>query len=484
VELGNFLSPIMRRWWWVLCVATLLAGLAGHVVVRQLPAEYEARTRLLVGPNITDVDTLRASGQLARTYAELVTSQSVLEATSARLGLASTPASLTEAIRPTADGATRLLIIRVRNADPERAAAIANELAAQLGELAAGSSDRPDGLVTVIDPAIPGSPVGTSDMLVALLAAVAGLSLTFIVILVTEHFSESLGSDTDIARHGGLDVLCTVKTSAGPLSRTFPGSFDPARLRGEGHRVLAAKIEMSARAWNGRGGEEEARSDRSIRTIVVLGATGSGSTGAVAVSLASSLAEYGRRVVLIDADHRGAQVSTLLGMRNEPGLAEALAAPGSAAVQAERLAETTVLSHGLAVVPAGRRGITVSLAPLTVPNLVDRLLDDADVAVISADAPDRSPTALVWAGHADATVLAANRTRTRRQDLMSAIDSLRLVRASALGIVVTKGRGLRRWAAWRERTSAGDSDAPASPWDDEHALDLVGSSSRPLPPSR
>ncbi len=100
---------------------------------------YEAEARLLVGPFNTDLNTQRASGQLALTYGELVTSRPMLESVIAELGLTTAVDDLRETVASSPNDVTRILTIRVQDADPAQAAAIANALAAATEELASGN---------------------------------------------------------------------------------------------------------------------------------------------------------------------------------------------------------------------------------------------------------------------------------------------------------------------------------------------------------
>jgi uncharacterized protein involved in exopolysaccharide biosynthesis len=97
VELTGYFA-IVRRWWWTLLVATWIAGLSGYLLASQLPKVYEAEVRLLVGPINTDINTQRAAGQLAQTYAELITSGPVVETVIRDLGLKMDVADLQAAI--------------------------------------------------------------------------------------------------------------------------------------------------------------------------------------------------------------------------------------------------------------------------------------------------------------------------------------------------------------------------------------------------
>ena len=60
LELSGYLATA-RRWWWTLLVATWIAGLAGYLVATRIPATYEARSLMLVGPVGGDLNTLRGT---------------------------------------------------------------------------------------------------------------------------------------------------------------------------------------------------------------------------------------------------------------------------------------------------------------------------------------------------------------------------------------------------------------------------------------
>ena len=153
MELSGYLA-VARRWWWTLLVATWVAAVSGYVVASQIPPTYESRVQLLVGPYNTDSDTLRAAGQLVQTYAELVTTQPLLESAiaevSADIDVGNLDAGdLDSATRVTADETTRFLAIRVQDTVPERAAALANGLAEEISLLASRGTSRPEGQLPI-----------------------------------------------------------------------------------------------------------------------------------------------------------------------------------------------------------------------------------------------------------------------------------------------------------------------------------------------
>jgi succinoglycan biosynthesis transport protein ExoP len=130
MELSAFFTPL-RRWWWLLLAATLIAIASSYLYVRDQPALYEARTTLLIGrafedPNPTS-NELTLGQQLATTYADLAQRQPVRLQTMAALGLEALPEYNARALP---NG--QLLEIAVIDTDPQRAMAVANELARQL----------------------------------------------------------------------------------------------------------------------------------------------------------------------------------------------------------------------------------------------------------------------------------------------------------------------------------------------------------------
>src|SRR5215208_1836330 len=125
----------VRRWWWMLVVGALAAGVIANVVASRMQPTYAADARLLVGPINADKDTLLASGQLARTYAELATSRPVLESAITDSGVPTTVRRLTEDVTTTSNDVNRIVTISVEDAGPAAAAALANAIATRLRDL-------------------------------------------------------------------------------------------------------------------------------------------------------------------------------------------------------------------------------------------------------------------------------------------------------------------------------------------------------------
>ncbi len=130
MELSRYIG-VIRRWWWLLAAATVLAAVSSYVAVSQQPPTYEARTVLMLGRTIEDPNPsgteLNLGQQLAAIYADLANMRAVRQETMAALGLDWLPQYRA---RPLPN--SQLIEITVSDTSPERAQAVANELANQL----------------------------------------------------------------------------------------------------------------------------------------------------------------------------------------------------------------------------------------------------------------------------------------------------------------------------------------------------------------
>lgn len=130
---------LVRKWLWLVVLGTLLTGSIAFVVSRNMTPVYQASTTLLITPGgaqgLDNYTNLMASERLARTYAQLVVSPSILEQTYRRLaettGAASTasgqPFGFSVSAEPVRD--TQLLRISVTGTDPEWITLAANTVA-------------------------------------------------------------------------------------------------------------------------------------------------------------------------------------------------------------------------------------------------------------------------------------------------------------------------------------------------------------------
>jgi len=390
----------------------------GFLVANRLPAAYEAEARLLVGPLSADKDTLSAAGAQARTYAALATTTPMLAATARLSGLGSSAAAVRSKVRDvTASDVTRFISIRVRDREPARAATIANALAGVLKARAA--TGPPVGKLTIVDTAAaPRNSVGPSASLIVPLAAVAGLLGAFGIVVLVDSLTTAVRTESDLAAVSPVAVLGSVN-GAHRGDRPLVMEAEPHSAAAAGYRLLATKISLS-------------NSERPLRSILVLDAHGGRSSGRLAANLAAALAEDGTRVVVID----GGEQAGVMELFQHEGKASTEKVQRARPLRIGQLTFDRFRLRGPRLIVVQPRKPSEPLYPEQAAETIEHLLTGADLVVLTAPPVDGSASSMVWAHAADATLLVAERDRTKREQMVPAVESLRIAEANVIGTVL------------------------------------------------
>jgi succinoglycan biosynthesis transport protein ExoP len=415
--------PLVRRWWWLLALGAAASAIVGLLVASRVPPSYEAQARVLVGPLSGSRDEIRAAGEQARTYAEVATAEPVLQGAASRIGLPESGSRLKGKVTVTASDVTRLLAIRARDRNPEQAAAIANAVARELGVWAAARGNTsPEGKLTLVEAASPPShSTGLSLLVIVPLAAAAGLLGALGLAALFDSLVGVVKSEDDLASVAPVSVLGTVN------GRSFPGSKRTLAVDARSssdtaaaYRLLAAKIEMSAR--NGL-----------PRSLLILEIPGGHADGRLAVNLAAVLAGAGRRVVMLD----GNEGNGVAGAFHVDDRRRALARRARP-LRVGQLTLDRFRVSGLQLVIVRPRQRTEPLELEQAQETIDSLLGEADVVLLTASSSGHSPSTLVWSRAAQATLVVAESGRTRRDQVPTALETLRIVKANVIGAVLCR----------------------------------------------
>jgi capsular polysaccharide biosynthesis protein/Mrp family chromosome partitioning ATPase len=413
----------------LLIIGTGVAALVGFLVAVRLPPTYEAEARLLVGPLSGERDTLRASGELARTYAEVATLAPILDGAAQRLGLTESADSIKNKIEDVSSSdVTRLLSIRVRDRDASRSAAIANSIAAELVAWSSRRTANPEGRLRVVERASPpASSSGPSSLLIVPLAAIAGFLGALGLAALVDSSSRVVRSDEDLATVAPVPILGGVDGTRllRRLERPIVSEANPGSDVAVAYRMLAAKIELS-------------KAERPPRSILVLDAHGTRSIAHLAVNLAEALAESRDRVALLDGGERG-EVAALFGLEGKPATRQSRARRARP-VRIGRITFDRFRLHGSGLVLLRPRALPEPLELKQATEIIEHLLAEADLVVLTASPVDRSPNTLVWSRVAEATVLVAERNHTKRDQIPLALESLRMANANVIGTVLYRDR--------------------------------------------
>jgi succinoglycan biosynthesis transport protein ExoP len=194
------------------------------------------------------------------------------------------------------------------------------------------------------------------------------------------------------------------------------------------------------------------------RTLMVTSASASEGKTTVCANLATTFAQQGLRVVLIDGDLRRPRLHGLFGQARTPGLSELV--EGEAPV-AEAVRSTSV--PGLHLITAGRLVPHVSelLGGAAMGRLVRELNAAYDLVVIDTPPVLAAADAEILGAQADAVLVVVRAGKTERQSAHYAMQQLRAVGARIVGAVLNdpdqKIAGYGRYAYYYDYYSDGSS---------------------------
>jgi Mrp family chromosome partitioning ATPase/capsular polysaccharide biosynthesis protein len=452
---------------WILVVAGVVTAAAAAFSFTRTPM-YRAEVDVLVAPRLLS-ETAAPQPPDMGTEKAIVSSGVVISAASAALLIP--PEALSEGLSVDVPVDTNVLKVQYTHTDPREARRRAQGVAEAYVAFHArqrpptatqdtGDAGGPAALAGMVqgviitpagvprDPATPNHPI---DLGVAL---IVGLALGLGSAVVRDRLDDRLRGPQDFEAQAGEPVLAAI-----PAFRTT-GRDPAARLVTVGHpasRAAAAFRDLRTRTY-------QAVEHRGARILLVASAAGRDRSG-VAANLAITLAQAGRRVVLVCADLRDSRTQELFGVAGESGLSDRVG-PGPGTAVPLPIRRTGV--PGLRLVPAGPAPAdpgAVLQAP-ALPTLLRELTISADLVVVEGPPLLAAAEATVLVDLVDMVLVCGDFRRVTRAQVRAAISRIEPARHKLIGCVLDNV-GLRTHL-WRR--SAQPAPAPDDT-DDEPARD-------------
>jgi len=490
---------IVRAWFPLLVVSVLLAAGAAFLVSSQLPKAYEAKATLIVGQSLSavnpDYNQLLVSQRLSTTYAAVATTRPILDAVIAQLGLGVTSDDLLSHVRADAPLDSTLLTVTDQDADPARAAAIANAMAKQL----IAASPTIQGRQAAFQASIDADIQATQDQIKATQAKVETLSgltvrtaaqdaelatlegrlvslrATYATLL---SFSSSNNSNllsvvepavvptapisprpllnTLLAAILGLLIAAGIAVVSEHLDDAIKDSDDVqevaglstlgviARMKGDRARseiyrlvtLLYPRSGVAEAYRTARTNIEFASIDAPIRSLLVTSSIpGEGKT-ITASNLAVVFAQAGRRVLLVDADLRKPGIHVVFDLPNAHGLTTLLR---SDEVSLDAIAHSTEQAN-LRVVTTGP--LPPNPAELVgsqrMRTVLQRLQSAADLVVFDSPPLQVVTDSAILSSFVDGTLLVIDAAHSRRRTVRLAREALARAGANVVGAVLNR----------------------------------------------
>lgn len=424
---------VVRKRWGLMALVTLLS-LAGAIGVTSFTTPlYLSTTKIFVSTLASDnpSDLLQGSSftqQRVKSYADLVTSPSVLSPVVHDLGLTIPRETLVNRITATVPLNEVIIQIDVLDESRFNAARIANHLAKSLTEKV-GEIEAPlSGATSPVKLSIvqPGSvaikPDSPKPLLNYALGLFIGLVLSIGLSVMIESLDTRIRSAKDIDGMGSDTLLGGVTYDPSFVRNPLVVNSHPKSRKAESYRQLRTNIQFV----------EAAQGKKSI--VLSSAVPGDGKTTTIA-NLALAFADTGKRVIVIDGDFRKPKLHKTFGIEGGVGLTNHLI--GQAAL--EDVIQTWGTT-GLSVLPAGKVPPNPSelLGSEAMLALLHRLEGSFDVVLIDTAPLLPVTDAAILSRITGGVVMVVSVGKTTKPQLRAAIGHLAAVDGKLLGFVMNR----------------------------------------------
>lgn len=493
MELRDYLNVIRARRG-VIILATVIVASVALVVSLIQPSVYEAEAKVLISEKDTGAALLgtvipELSSQPERalqTQVQLVEVRPVAEATIKQLNLEMTADELLADVTVASVGQTNIVSIKAQADSPEQAADIANSMAEQYVEAsrarkrasikeaadeveqrleqaradilalgrrlqASGRSDElaaelqiatgtyttlaeqleqlrinerlESGSGTVVQEAVPtASPVSPQPLRNATIGFAIGLGFGLGMAFLYEYLDNTIKSSDEAERVYGAPVLAIV-----PLDRIEKGQKRrltivdaPGSSAAEAYRVLRNSIDF-------------VNFEHNLKTLLVTSATPSEGKSTVSSNLAASLAQAGKKVVLVSCDFRRPTTDQFFGVNNMIGLADVLLGTHTLKAALQQPGDDRLL-----VLTAGKMPPNPSelLASTKMKDVLDSLSEWADWVIVDTPPVLAVADPVSVARWADGVLMVSKAGESTKEAALKACEYLGKVGARIIGVAV------------------------------------------------
>jgi succinoglycan biosynthesis transport protein ExoP len=425
----------VTRWRWLILVTLVVVGAAALLSWSRTPT-YKAAADVLVQPRLFAAATAPQVPDMGSEKAA-AGSTVVLDIAARALGVPTD--RLANGVSVSVPLNTHVLHISCASADPEQARQCAEAVAtayvsywlAEQPSLDKGSSTLPTRAqilsTAVITPAkLPTSPASPNHIVDVGIAVIIGLLLAGGTAYLRDRLDDRLRGPDEFEDNGGGPVLGLVPTGGHHKSDPVVARR-PDTSGAEAYRELRTLLLRIAE-------------QRGAKSLLVTSPAGEVQT-TVSANVAVSLAQSGRRVVLVHADMRRPHGHELFGVDHVPGLADVLEGRASLTnvLMQPEVPGPQIISAGLLVGDIG-----TALHPSRLGEVVRRLSAVADIVVIDAPAALAGSDIATMVEVVDMVLLVGDARRTTRAQVRAATGRLAHVRQKLIGcLLVNYGRRVR-----------------------------------------
>ena len=220
IDIGELVGILVKKLPFILIVTVFCAALGFAGTKLFITPKYKASAKLIVNnrsdvteKNLTASD-ITASEDLIKTYAVIITSDTVLDPVITKLELDTSYESLADRISISSVNGSQVMEISMEDADPEYARAIIQAItetapAIIVDKVKAGSCEVISGARSTAGPV---SPSVTKNVLIA---AMLGIVLSIMVIIMKTLLNNTCKTEEELKELLDLPVLCVIPDANG-----------------------------------------------------------------------------------------------------------------------------------------------------------------------------------------------------------------------------------------------------------------------------
>jgi len=445
---------IVRRWWWLLIVGTVMAVATYGVAVRiresrrapSAPVYSASATFLVDAPALTsNID------RLTQSYGAIISGRGVAERMVANLGLPVSAEDVQSRIAAQTLPGSQLVQVTTKGATANDAQQLIDGVAqAFIALRQEGNLPGTVRMVEVNRAQQLATPAPAASVLRdAILVAMLGMMGAAAMVVAFEYMTDAVRDRADVERAGSVPTLGSIP--AWNIGRGFERVL---AMRGGGTSPVAERYRMLRTAIG------LATRQAPAQAILIAGAGRGAGASTTAVNMAAALAQQGSRVALVDADMRAGTLHRVFGVAAGAGLSDALSTGG---MELEQIIRPTAAA-GVMLVPAGAASPHAAelLDSPRFDAVMRALRERFDAIVVDCPPVLQVTDATVLAAKCDATIVVVRGDYTRRSDLAATVEALRPATARILGTVLNGDTnvpgggffGFRVAAPGRERATA------------------------------
>lgn len=212
IDLKELFFELLNNWVMIGISTVLVAAIAFCISAFIMVPQYESTSELYVlskSTSITSLADIQMGTNLTNDYIVVVKGRPVVEQVITNLGLDETYSTLEGRITITNPSNSRILQITVTDEDPNRAKAIADEIA-NVGSAFIAEKMQHDAPTILQYGYADGEPVSPNKMMNTVLGAAIGAFLAMAIVIISYLMNDTIMSTDDVERKLGLNVLGTL----------------------------------------------------------------------------------------------------------------------------------------------------------------------------------------------------------------------------------------------------------------------------------